>query len=190
MQSSDGARIFDAGSYFRCYFFSLILAFFEKNLHLKNFRYRRALDMKIKFINFRNAAANSETSTHVPEKLIRKNWSLYAAEFYGFILGVTLIVLMSVKIIEVGIFDSVLNQAVLLLGLIFIAGSFLSALDNHWYRVIITASHMFLVISIVSFSSGIMTRAIFILPSILIAIALNFFAKNLKYYQWCKSLES
>lgn len=146
--------------------------------------------MKLKFINFRRLGAGYEDPAYVPKDLIRKNWSLYAAEFFSFAMGLILVWVNAFEILESGITNNTLGILVCTLGLFLMAGSLCCGLENHWYRVIMSASHALLTVLFAISAPTVKMALIVSIPSIIVIMLLNFNKKNIAYYQWCKSLKT
>jgi hypothetical protein len=144
--------------------------------------------MKLKFINFRRLGAGYEDPAYVPEELIRKNWSLYAAEFFSFAIGLVLIWVNAFEIFESGIENNILGFSLRTLGLLLMAGSLCCGLENHWYRIIMSLSHALLIVLFAITAPSVKIALAVLIPSIIIILLLNFNAKNIAYYRWCKLL--
>ena len=146
--------------------------------------------MKLKFINFRRLGAGYENPAYVPKELIRKNWSLYAAEFFSFALGLVLVWLNAFEIFKSGIANNIIGVSLCILGLLLMVGSLCCGLENHWYRIIMSLSHALLVVPLAISAPRVEMALVMLIPSIIVIQLLNFKAKNIAYYQWCKSLNT
>lgn len=146
--------------------------------------------MKLKSINFRRLGAGYEDPAYVPNELIRKNWSLYVAEFFGFALGLVLVWVNAFKIFESGVANNTLGIWVCMLGLLLIAGSLCCGLENHWYRIIMSISHALLIVTFAISAPSVKIALVAVIPSIIVILLLNFNTKIIAYYQWCKSLKT
>ncbi len=146
--------------------------------------------MKLKFINFRRLGAGYEDPAYVPKELIRKNWSLYAIEFFSFALGLVLVWVNAFEMFDSGITNNILGLSLCMLGLLLMAGSLCCGLENHWYRIIMSLSHALLIVPFTISAPSVEMALVMFIPSIIIILLLNFNAKNIAYYQWCKSLNA
>ena len=146
--------------------------------------------MKLKFINFRRLGAGYEDPAYVPKELIRKNWSLYAAEFFSFALGLVIVWVNAFEIVESGIASNMLGVSLCMLGLMLMVGSLCCGLENHRYRIIMSLSHALLIVPFAISAPNVEIALVILIPSIVIILLLNFNSKNIAYYQWCKSLKT
>lgn len=146
--------------------------------------------MKVKFINFRRLGADYEDPAYVTKELIRKHWSLYATEFLSFSMGLILAWIYLPGTMYSDIARNLLEISFGILGVLLIVGSLCSSVDNHWYRLLLTSSHVVLALAFILVAVNIKVTMIFIAPSLVSIIVLNFSRANVAYYQWCKSLKS
>lgn len=146
--------------------------------------------MKLKFINFRRLGAGYEDPAYVPKELIRKTWSLYAAEFFSFALGLVLVWVNAFAMFESVITNNIVSVLLCILGLLLMAGSLCCGLESHWYRIIMSLSHALLIVSFAFSAPRVEMALVMLIPSMIVILLLNFNANNIAYYQWCKSLNT
>ena len=143
--------------------------------------------MSIRFRNFGRPHANDKWATPVRDELISKPRNIYIFEFMVFLVSVVLFIIGGVGLSKFG-FGEVWSWVSIGAAFIFLLCALLSALDHIFYRLALSVAAIGMAASCYPVIKH--QPIMVILPAglLLYVISLYYYAPNIRYYNWVKSL--